>query len=180
MGQLVGGCLGFALSKLFLNDVSSVALQPQLMAGAATAGARFSSTQVLCAEMWGTFLFTLTILCICNDAASSDKNYVTIDRIKHFGIITALYVSIMTCGFISGGGFNPAVATGLNLMNMLLCKGKNLKYLWIYWVGDLLGGIIAGVFYGFVKSTNYHDLKEAIEEEIESEANSLANDVQHA
>lgn len=47
-------------------------------------------------------------------------------------------------GGVSGGAFNPAVPTGIALL------AWDLKDLWVYWVGDLLGGVAAALLYTFV------------------------------
>jgi len=51
-------------------------------------------------------------------------------------------------GAISGGAFNPAVATGPALMSAMVGRG-GLAPLWIYWVGPLLGGMVATAVFKF-------------------------------
>jgi aquaporin Z len=49
-------------------------------------------------------------------------------------------------GAISGGAFNPAVATGPALMSAMVGHG-GLGPLWIYWLGALLGGAAASAIF---------------------------------
>jgi aquaporin Z len=50
-------------------------------------------------------------------------------------------------GPISGGAFNPAVGTGPIVIDALM-GGGSAANLWIYWVGPLIGGVLAAFVYG--------------------------------
>jgi aquaporin Z len=54
-------------------------------------------------------------------------------------------VMAFALGGISGGAFNPAVATGITVMHIE--KSANL---WIYLVGDLAGGALAAATFKFI------------------------------
>jgi aquaporin Z len=108
--------------------------------------------QVMLIEMWGTFLFTMVILNATNQKTSNCGNN---SSFAHYTLCLALLVAIYICAPISGGGMNPAVAVGLNLMAGFM--GKDAKYLtaagiptplgsiWPYIVGPLLGATLAGL-----------------------------------
>ena len=64
------------------------------------------------AETWGTFIFTLLILCISNPhtASSSDGG------INGACVALCLYMVLSVVGGVTGGSINPAVAFGLMLI----------------------------------------------------------------
>ena len=105
----------------------------------------------LFAEAWGAFLFAMTVSCIANKSTASSLD----GGWNGFTAILALTVAVYVTGPISGGGINPAVAIGLNLMSGLLTKNKYaLGNLWPYIVGPLLGGAIAGFLWKFYHNGN--------------------------
>jgi len=111
----------------------------------------------LMAEMWGTCLFTCTILNVCGSKKSGQHtatNNGTNAAWNHMVIIMALALAIFCFGGISGGGMNPAVGFGLNFTNRMMnganAPASNLGNLWIYLVGPLLGAAMSGAWYRFV------------------------------
>ena len=61
-----------------------------------------------------------------------------------------VFIGIMCVGATTGGVFNPAVATGPALVN-LLDDGVSISYLRMYLLATLLGGAAAGAFINFSK-----------------------------
>jgi len=59
-----------------------------------------------------------------------------------------------TVGSISGGAFNPAVATGPTIVNAFV-NGGTFKYLWIYWVAELLGAALASAVFRLTNDKEY-------------------------
>jgi glycerol uptake facilitator-like aquaporin len=57
-------------------------------------------------------------------------------------------------GAISGGAFNPAVATGPTILNAIVNKGT-AKYLWVYWLSELLGASLAAVVFRVTNTREY-------------------------
>ena len=98
------------------------------------------------AECWGAFLFAMVVCCIANAKSASSKD----GGWNGFTAILALTVAVYITAPISGGGINPAVAVGLNLMSALMAGNKaSLGNLWAYLVGPLLGGAIAGCLWKY-------------------------------
>lgn len=90
----------------------------------------------LVAEFVGTFALAYVVLNAATAKATAGNSF--------YGL--AIGFTVMTMAFalggISGGAFNPAVATGLTLMHV--AKASNI---WIYLLGNLAGGALAaGVF----------------------------------
>jgi len=54
-------------------------------------------------------------------------------------------VMAFALGGISGGAFNPAVATGITVMH--LAKAANI---WLYLAGNFAGGALAALVFKFV------------------------------
>ncbi len=54
----------------------------------------------------------------------------------------------MTVGSVSGGAFNPAVSTGLQLSKCFVTGScKALSYIWLYWLAQFgAAGLAAGCF----------------------------------
>ena len=105
-----------------------------------------STVLAMFAELWGSFLFAMTVCCIASVKSRSSSN----GGWNGFTAILALAVAIYITAPISGGGINPAVAIGLNVMSSLLAgNNKSIGNLWAYIVGPLLGGAMAGCLWKY-------------------------------
>ncbi|KAF2440650.1 aquaporin-like protein, partial [Karstenula rhodostoma CBS 690.94] len=66
------------------------------------------------------------------------------------GIGLALFIAELAAVFFTGGSLNPARSFGPDVV-----LGKFDGYHWIYWIGPLLGAIIAVLFYRLIKFLEY-------------------------
>ncbi|KAF1964810.1 aquaporin-like protein [Bimuria novae-zelandiae CBS 107.79] len=66
------------------------------------------------------------------------------------GIGLALFIAELAAVFFTGGSLNPARSLGPDVV-----LGKFDGYHWIYWIGPLLGAIIAVLFYRMIKALEY-------------------------
>jgi aquaporin Z len=93
----------------------------------------------LSAEFVGTFALAYVVLNVVTAKATSGNSF--------YGL--AIGFTVMTMAFalggISGGAFNPAVATGITLMH--LEKAANI---WIYLAGNFAGGALAALAFKFI------------------------------
>jgi aquaporin Z len=93
----------------------------------------------LMAEFVGTFALAYVVLNVATAKSTAGNS--------NYGL--AIGFTVMTMAFalggISGGAFNPAVATGITLMH--LEKAANI---WIYLVGNFAGGALAAATFRFV------------------------------
>jgi aquaporin Z len=66
---------------------------------------------------------------------------------SNYGLAIGFTVMVMAfaLGGISGGAFNPAVATGITVMHI-----EKTANIWIYLVGDLVGGALAALTFKLV------------------------------
>jgi aquaporin Z len=91
------------------------------------------------AELVGTFALAYVVLNVATAKATAGNS--------NYGLAIGFTVMVMAfaLGGISGGAFNPAVATGITFMH--LEKAANI---WLYLVGDLAGGALAALVFKFV------------------------------
>ncbi len=127
--QILGATVGAYLAYTFLDRTFAPAPAPT----ASPAGA-------VLVELLYTCLLALVVLnCAAREATKGNS---------YFGLAIGftIVVAAASGGPISGGAFNPAVATGSILVNALSGSG-NLGNLWIYLVGPLAGGALAALIF---------------------------------
>jgi aquaporin Z len=93
----------------------------------------------LIAEFIGTFALAYVVLNTATAKGTAGNS--------NYGLAIGFTVMTMAFAFgsISGGAFNPAVATGITVMH--LAKASNF---WIYLVGNFGGGALAAVTFKFI------------------------------
>ena len=93
----------------------------------------------LVAELVGTFALCYVVLNVATAKATAGNS--------NYGLAIGFTVMVMAyaLGGVSGGAFNPAVATGITAMH--LAKASNF---WIYLLGNLGGGAVAALTFKFV------------------------------
>ena len=93
----------------------------------------------LLAELVGTFALAYVVLNVATAKATAGNS--------NYGL--AIGFTVMTMAFalggVSGGAFNPAVATGITVMH--LEKAANF---WIYLAGNFGGGVLAAAAFKFI------------------------------
>ena len=71
-------------------------------------------------------------------------------------------------GSISGGCFNPALATGLSMGGSIFEHGDgNWGSVWIYWLAPSLAGLVAGLFFRLSNAREFDELEENDGEDME-------------
>ncbi|KAF1935809.1 aquaporin [Clathrospora elynae] len=108
-----------------------------------TLGGGTTITQGLFIEMFLTAQLVFTIFML---AAEKHKG----TFIAPVGIGLALFVAELTGVYFTGGSLNPARSFGPCVVNR-----EFAGYHWIYWLGPVLGSIIAAGFYKFIKILEY-------------------------
>ena len=93
----------------------------------------------LVAELVGTFALCYVVLNVATAKGTAGNS--------NYGLAIGFTVMVMAfaLGGISGGAFNPAVATGITIMH--LAKAANF---WIYLAGNFAGGALAAAIFKFV------------------------------
>ncbi len=89
------------------------------------------------------FLFTFALAYVVLNVATSKKNAGN----SYYGLAIGctLLVGAYAGGGISGGAYNPAVAVGISTMGL-----SAFSNIWIFLVGNFLGGALAAVVYKIV------------------------------
>ena len=129
---------GYLISQI-LGAVAAAALALHLKGNPAVAPAVLKTVPALIAECVGTFALAYVVLNVATAKGTAGNS--------NYGL--AIGFTVMTMAFalggISGGAFNPAVATGLTVMH--LAKTANL---WIYLVADFAGGALAAAAFRYL------------------------------
>jgi aquaporin Z len=101
-------------------------------------GAGVSTAQALAVESIFTFALVIVVLNVAATKATSGNSY--------YGLAIGLMVFAGTYSgaSISGGAFNPAVGTGLVLVDSI-GGGGSLSHLWLYLIGPCAGAALAAV-----------------------------------
>ena len=126
-----------------VGAVLAAAAVGYLKGGATVAPMSLRAGPALVAEFLFTFALVYVVLNVATAKATAGNSF--------YGL--AIGMTVMTGAFavgnISGGAFNPAVATGISLMGLAPWSAY-----WIYLIGDLFGGALAAVIF---KSLNPED-----------------------
>jgi len=125
VAQLLGALMGCFLASLATGK--SFAVMPG--EGVTTLGA-------VLVEIVFTFALCLVVLNVATAKATAGNSY--------FGLAIGFTIVVAAFGGgpVSGGAFNPAVATGAAINSVI--HGQGAGPLWMYWVGPLMGGVLAG------------------------------------
>ena len=101
--------------------------------------AELKTVPALLAELIGTFALCYVVLNVATAKATSGNSY--------FGLAIGFTVVVMafSLGGISGGVFNPAIATGITVMHI-----EKIANLWVYLVANLAGGALAAAAFRFI------------------------------
>eukprot|EP01138_Halocafeteria_seosinensis_P015295 gb/GECG01015611.1/.p1 GENE.gb/GECG01015611.1/~~gb/GECG01015611.1/.p1 ORF type:complete len:539 (+),score=44.88 gb/GECG01015611.1/:1-1617(+) len=99
-------------------------------------------------EFFYAFALVLVMLNTATEKNSAEPN-------AYFGMSIGFVILAggNTAGQISGGVFNAAVGTGLDVARIM--HGNTSHYLWIYWVATLVAGLLAGVVKAYVNNTSH-------------------------
>ena len=129
--QIIGGFLGALIAWCITDETNYLDV-----------GKHTGDFTAFFAEVFFTFL--LALIAERSGKASDDK------IIRGVSVVIIVLVGIATVGDISGACFNPAVGIAINgLATRKYSKSRDA--IWIYTVGPLVGGILAGLSYKFYK-----------------------------
>jgi aquaporin Z len=130
VAQVVGAAVaGFVV--LFLKNSPTV--EPLVL----------DTTRALVAEFLYTFALCYVVLNVATAKANTGNSF--------YGLAIGFTVlsGAFAVGSISGGAFNPAVATGLTVMGV-----SPIANIWIYLVAEFAGGALAAFVFKFLNPTD--------------------------
>ena len=145
LAQFVGAAVAIGLDLLILPQKA-----PAVHFGATTPKAGL--LPALLVEIVLTFFLMLV-----NMASATDKRFKRSDSGLAVGFV--ILVSGLMANSISGGSMNPARSLG----PALFAGGSALSDVWIYFVGPLLGALLAVGVYQVIRGSNEHT-KDVLEE----------------
>lgn len=125
VAQLAGAVVAALLVVIVTGETFAPAPSPDASAAA-----------FVLAELVMTFALVLVILNVATSKATEGNSYYGLAI--GFTVLAGAYA----VGPVSGGAFNPAVGTGPILVHTLMGDGS-FGDLWLYWVGPVLGGLLA-------------------------------------
>jgi len=134
--QILGGITAAALVACMFPRNGDINVRTSLGGGT-------THVQGLFIEMFLTAQLIFTIFML---AAEKHKG----TFIAPVGIGLALFITELSGVYFTGGSLNPARSFGPAVVNHSFHD-----YHWIYWVGPILGAIIAAGFYKFIKILEY-------------------------
>ncbi|WP_406657641.1 MIP family channel protein [Methanolobus sp. ZRKC2] len=150
MSQVAGACVAsILLLKIFPSSVNTVNL------GATSLGANVGPETGILIEALLTFLLVFTIFGVAVDSRSPPG-------IAGFAIGAFVLLAILFGGPVTGASMNPARSFGPALI-----AGYWADHL-VYWIGPIIGGIIAAVLYDnvFIQESNLEEQADAAGESI--------------
>lgn len=128
IAQIAGGLLA-AVVAMFLTSGAAPAAAPTPP----------DVAKAFVAEFLFTFALAFVVLNAATAKATSGNSFYGLAI--GFTVLTGAFA----VGSISGGAFNPAVAAGAAMMNLI-----HRPSVWIHLVADLAGGLIAGLVFLFL------------------------------
>lgn len=111
--------------------------------------------QGLLCEMVYTFALTSVVLHVCYSRQRSNDFY-------GFAIGMTLMAAAFSVGGFTGGAFNPAVATGTQIVACIGGNCRPLIFFWIYWIAPLGGAFVASIVYQILDTHDRTASKEEI------------------
>ncbi len=129
IAQVAGASLA-AIVAIYFNGKGLKPLSPDI-------------PKALLAEFLFTFALAYVVLNVATSKSTAgNSNY-------GLAIGFTVLVGAFSVGGISGGAFNPAVAVGAAIMNLV-----EPASIWIHIVADLAGGLVAGLAFKFLNPTD--------------------------
>lgn len=113
--------------------------------------------QALCAELVYTFALATVVLHV---ACSRQKG----NDFTGFSVGMTVLAAAFSVGGFTGGAFNPAVATGIQLIRCFTGDCVPLYHLWLYWVAPMAGAFLGGMLFNVLDTEEKANPVQRVEE----------------
>jgi MIP family channel proteins len=133
--QIAGGLLAGLSLKIVLGGLPS-----STYLGSTRLGIGVTPLEGVALEIVGTFVLATSAL-LASSSVSSPMGQATL-------VGSTLFVLIMFIGPLTGASFNPARSLGPSIFSGYLSSQL------VYWVGPLVGALLAGLLFGVLKSNH--------------------------
>jgi aquaporin TIP len=135
IGYIIAQCLGGIVAAFLIKQVVpvDVLMAPQVNMGTPALGPNITLTQGLITEIVLTFFLMFVVYGTAIDARAP--------KVGGLFIGLVIVLDILIGAPISGAAMNPARHLGPALL------GGGMQNLWLYWVGPIVGGALAGKVY---------------------------------
>jgi aquaporin Z len=126
VAQILGALVASAVVLFLKGDTMATA-------------ANLKAEPAVLAEFLGTFALCYVVLNVATAKGTAGNS--------NYGLAIGFTVMVMAfaLGGVSGGAFNPAVATGITVMHL-----EKASSFWIYLLGNLGGGALAAAAFKFI------------------------------
>jgi aquaporin Z len=132
--QIIGAVLAAVVVKFLKGGAAVTPLQP-------------ATIPALVAEFLFTFALVYVVLNVATAKGTSGNSFYGL------AIGFTVLVGAFSVGNISGGAFNPAVATGISVMGL-----SSWPNIWIYLVADFIGAAVAAGAFKVLNPANREDV----------------------
>jgi glycerol uptake facilitator-like aquaporin len=109
-------------------------------------------------SIWQGFLsegvYTFALACVVLHVAYSRQKS---NDFYGFAIGMVVLSAAFSVGGFTGGTFNPAVATGIQLVACFGGNCKPLVFVWMYWFAPLGGAFLAGMFHNMLDTATHEE-----------------------
>src|ERR1017187_11043462 len=131
--------LPYWIARIAAALAAALVVLKMKMAGAAQPLALASWKPAFVAEFLFTFALAWVVLNVATSKGTAGNSF--------YGLAIGMTVMVgaFAVGGVSGGAFNPAVATGITLMGL-----SSWGHYWIFLVSELAGGTVAALAYKVV------------------------------
>ena len=125
--QIIAAIVAALIAKWYMGDM-----------GVATMDLSGKVLKVFIGELIGTFALAYVVLNVATSKGTTGNSF--------YGLAIGFTVFAMATAFgaVSGGAFNPAVATGATVVGAFA-----LKNIWIYLIACFGGGVLAALVFNF-------------------------------
>lgn len=144
--EIIAQLLGAILAAFFLSLIFPAAIREAVHLGTPSLGNGITGAVGILAESILVFFLVFVVFATMVDVEGSFK------IVGGFGIGCVILFDILAAASITGPALNPARAFGPALISGFW------QDQYVYWVGPIIGGVLAGLFYNYVMLRNRHPI----------------------